>query len=110
MAAAAIASGALAFPEAGGVAPEVGVVAAAGASVTATITGIAVAMAFTAVVASCCAEAVGSVEALVAEASPDDDLAPDSAVSDFEAPDFVLEGWGASGSVLALDGGVALAS
>jgi hypothetical protein len=111
MAAAAIASGAVAFPDAGAVAPEVGG-AAAGTSVTATVTGIAVAMAMAvvAVVASCCAEAAGSVEAAVAAASPDDDFSADFAVSDFELPDFALEGGGASGLAPVLDGGAALAS
>lgn len=101
MAAAAIANGAVAFPEVGGAA------GAAGASVTATVTGIAVAMAFVAAVASCCAEAAGSVEEPVAEVSPDDDFAADFAVSDFGLPDFALEGCGASALALAPEGGVA---
>lgn len=101
IAAAAIANGAVAFPEVGGAD------GAAGASVTATVTGIAVAMAFVAAMASCCAEAAGSLEEPVAEASPDDDFAADFAVSDFELPDFALEGGGASALALAPEGGVA---
>jgi hypothetical protein len=100
MAAAAIANGAVAFAvfaEGGG---------AAGAPVTATVTGIAVAMAFVAAVASWCAEAAGSVEEPVAEVSPDDDFAADFAVSDFGLPDFALEGCGASALALAPEGGV----
>jgi hypothetical protein len=92
MAAAAIAKGAVALPEVGG---------ATGVSVTATVTGIAVAMAFVAVAASCCAEAAGSVE----EPAADDGVAADFAVSDFELPDFALGGCGAS--ELALEGGAA---
>jgi hypothetical protein len=104
MAAAAIASGAVALPEVGG---EVG--GAAGVFVTATVTGIAVAMAFVTVAAFCCAEAAGSVEEPVAEASPVDDVAGDFVASDFELPDVALEGWGASAlvPVLALVGGAA---
>ena len=108
MAAAAIANGAVAFPEGGDAAPE-GAGAAGGASVTGTTTGIAVAMAVAAVVASCSATVLGSIEAPVAEASPDDDFAADLAVSDFELADFALEGWGALGLGFALDGCVALA-
>src|ERR1700733_9838398 len=95
MAAAAIAKGAVALPEVGG---------ATGVSVTATVTGIAVAMALVTVAASCCAEVAGSVEEPVAEVSPLDDVA-----ADFELPDFALEGWGASALVpeLALGGGAA---
>jgi hypothetical protein len=88
MAAAAIASGAVALPEVGAL-PEVA--GAAGASVTGTVTGIAVAMAFVTVAAFCCVEAVGSVEEPAAEVSPDDDFAVDFAVSDFELPDFAWE-------------------
>jgi hypothetical protein len=91
MAAAAIANGAVALPEVCG---EVG--GAAGVSVTATVTGIAVAMAFVTVAAFCCAEAAGSVEEPAAEVSPVDDVAADFVASDFELPDFALEGWGAS--------------
>ncbi len=106
MAAAAIANGAVALPEVGAV-PEVG--GAAGVSVTTTGTGIAVAMAFVAVTASCCAEAVGSVEEPAAEVSSDDDFAVDLPASDFELPDFALEGWGAPALVseLLLEGGAA---
>jgi len=95
MAAAAIANGAVAFPEVGGAAD------AAGASVIATVTGIAVAMALVAAVAA------GSVEEPVAEVSPDEDVAADFAVSDFGLPDFALEGGGASALALAPEGGVA---
>jgi len=96
MAAAAIAKGAVALPEVGG---------ATGVSVTATVTGIAVAMALVTVAASCCAEAAGSVEEPAAEASADDEVAADFAVSDFELLDFALEGCGAS--EFALDDGAA---
>jgi hypothetical protein len=95
MAAAAIAKGAVALPEVGGV---------TGVSVTATVTGIAVAMAFVAVAASCC-EAAGSGGEPAAEVSAEDEVAADFAVSDFELPDFPLEGCGAS--ELALEGGAA---
>lgn len=100
MAAAAIAKGAVALPDVGG---------AAGVSVTATVTGIAVAMAFVTVVASCCAEVAGSVEEPAAEVSADDDFAADFPASDFVLPDFALEGWGASVLVpeLALEAGAA---
>ena len=76
---------------------------AAGTAVTATVTGIAVAMAFVAVAAACCAEAAGSVEEPVTEVSPEDDFAADFAVSDFELPDFALE-CVARRLALALDG------
>jgi hypothetical protein len=84
MAAAAIANGAVAFPEEAG--------GAAAVAVTATVTGIAVAMAFIAVVAACCAEAAASVEEPVTDVSPEDDFAADFAVSDFELPDFAWDG------------------
>jgi hypothetical protein len=89
MAAAAIANGAVAFPEVGG---------AAAVAVTATVTGIAVAMAFIAVVAACCADAAASVEEPVTDVSPDDGFGADFAVSDFELPDFAWDG----GAALAL--------
>ncbi len=106
MAAAAIANGAVALPEVDGAA------GAAGASVTATVTGIAVAMAFVAVAASCCAEAAGSLEDPAEEVSPDDDFAADFAASDFELPDFAWECGAASVLVLelALEGGAAPAA
>jgi hypothetical protein len=107
MAAAAIASGAVAMPEVGAL-PEVG--GAAGVSVTATVTGIAVAIAFIAVAASCCAEAAGSVEEPAAEVSSDEDFAVDFPASDFELPGFALEGSGGAASLvpeLALEGGAA---
>jgi hypothetical protein len=88
MAAAAIANGAVALPEVGAL-PDVA--GAAGATVTATVTGIAVAMAFVTVAASCGVEAVGPVEELAPAVSSDDDFAVDFAVSDFELPDFVRE-------------------
>ena len=92
MAAAAIANGAVAFPEVG----EAG--GAAVVAVTATVTGITLAMAFIAVAAARCAEPAASVEEPVAETSPDDDFAADFAVSDFELPDFAWDG----GAALAL--------
>jgi len=103
MAAAAIANGAVAVPEVGGAG------GAAAASVTATVMGIAVAMAFIAVAAACCAEAAASVEEPLAEVSPDDDFAADFAVSDFELPDFAWDGGAALALVpaFALVGGAA---
>ena len=102
MAAAAIANGAVALPEVGDAVALLGVGGAAGAFVTATVTGIAVAMAFVAVAASCCAEAAGSVEEPAAAVSPDDDFAADFAVSDFGLPDFARDGGVASALVLEL--------
>lgn len=94
MAAAAIANGAVAFPEVGGAG------GAAAIAVTATVTGIAVAMAFIAVAAACCAEPAASVEEPVTDVSPDDDFAADFAVSDFELPEFAWDGGAALALVL----------
>jgi hypothetical protein len=95
IAAAAIASGAVAEPEAG---------AGAGAAVNATGTGIATATGFAmiGVDPSCCVDVAVSVEELLLELSPDDDLALDFPLSAFEGPDFEAAGGGASALELEL--------
>ena len=86
MAAAAIASGAVALPDVG-VALGASVVGTARASVTAT--GLCV------VIDSGCARTAGTLEESDGEAVPEDDFSADFAVPDFAAPDFVVDGWAA---------------